>query len=107
MRISPDRYVSYDQHGMSRTPEYRVWVGMKARCYHPKTKGYSRYGGRGIKVCDRWFRFKHFIEDMGPRPSKDHDLARKDPNGHYEPNNCEWQPHSVNMKNLRPRNANK
>jgi len=100
----PQPYSSYDRHGMSRTPEYRVWVGMKSRCYSPQTKGYCRYGAKGIRVCDRWHRFIHFYEDMGPRPSPKHDLSRKDHSKDYGPDNCEWKLHSENMKELRPRN---
>ena len=104
LSLAPEVYERREFHGMSRTPEYRVWVGMRARCYHPKTRGYDRYGGRGIQVCKQWkISFTAFIQDVGPRPDKGYDLARKDPNKGYEPGNCEWQRHEVNMKHLRPR----
>src|SRR5688572_1221930 len=56
-------------HGQSGTPVYRVWKSMRARCNLPNAVGYPNYGGRGIKVCERWQNsFENFIADMGPRP---------------------------------------
>lgn len=78
-------------HGMTNRPVYRVWCTMKARCYNPKTESYPRYGGRGITVCDRWLEsFENFYSDMGPRPSAKHTLERKNNDGNYCPENCEW-----------------
>jgi hypothetical protein len=72
-------------------PEYVVWKSMLQRCYHPKSKRYARWGGRGIKVCQRWREsFLAFLEDMGPRPTPAHQIDRKNNDGHYEPTNCRW-----------------
>jgi hypothetical protein len=78
-------------HGLSTIPEYWVYAGMKRRCYNKNEKAYSNYGGRGIKVCDKWLKsFESFLKDMGKRPSPKHSIERRDVNGNYEPSNCYW-----------------
>lgn len=78
-------------HGMYQTSEYEAWRSMRQRISNSKRKGYDNYGGRGIKICDRWLEsFENFYEDMGPKPSKSHSVEREDVNGNYEPSNCKW-----------------
>ena len=83
--------------------EYSSWSNMKARCYNPNTNGYRNYGGKGIKVCDRWLKnFQAFAADMGPRPSIHYSIDRIDSNKNYEPANCRWILKSENSRHGRP-----
>lgn len=92
-------------HGHARrkqqSPEYRSWCAMHARCYQKNCKDFPDYGGRGIRVCARWRTdFSAFLADMGRRPSN-HIIERKDPNGPYDPMNCQWAHRSTASRNTR------
>lgn len=84
-----------------RTTEYSTWMAMRQRCANPKAAGYAYYGGRGVRVCERWAVFENFLSDMGRKPSEEHSLDRINPNGNYEPGNCRWTTIEVQAGNKR------
>lgn len=72
-------------------PEYEAWQSMIDRCYEPGCDSYPYYGGKGITVCAKWrTNFEAFLEDVGPRPSDDHQLSRRDRKKNYTPSNTYW-----------------
>lgn len=95
-------YNASRKHGKVGTPEYATWSAMNQRCATPGHQAYADYGGRGIRVCDRWSHsFENFLADMGPRPGKGYSLDRIDNDGNYEPGNCRWSTQEQQMNNRR------
>lgn len=80
------------KHGLKGTAIYLIWKSIVSRCENPNRRAFPRYGGRGIKVCERWRTdAAAFAADMGPRPSPQHTVDRwPDKDGDYEPGNCRW-----------------
>lgn len=92
-----------DENARTRHPLHGIWYGMIHRCRFKSNTNYSRYGGRGIQVCERWNDFAAFLDDVGPRPNKAHSLDRIDVNGNYEPGNVRWATSAEQANNKRPR----
>lgn len=72
-----------------KTRTYKIWNGMMARCYVESATGFERYGGKGIKVCERWHDFANFLSDMGEAP-EGHSIDRRNSKLGYAPDNCKW-----------------
>lgn len=95
-------------HGLSRNqrmrlpphPLYKTWVAMRNRCNNSRDVQYKDYGGRGIKICERWNDFPSFLADVGVRPVGT-TLDRKNNNGHYEPGNVRWATKLTQVRNRR------
>lgn len=86
-----------------RSREQQSYTMMKQRCTNPRRPEWPYYGGRGIRVCDRWLHsFGNFLEDMGPRP-QNATLDRKNRDGNYEPSNCRWATKKQQASNRRQR----
>lgn len=92
------------RHGLTGKPTHNSWFSMKQRCTNPNATGYSHYGGRDIKICDRWLDnvtgFVNFLEDMGERPPNT-TLDRINNELGYYPENCRWASKKTQSLNRR------
>lgn len=86
-------------HGGHGTLTYARWKSMLQRCNDPQATNYKYYGGRGIKVCERWQDFTHFLADMGECPSAAMTLDRRKNNLGYAPGNCRWATQAEQNRN--------
>lgn len=87
------------RHGLTKSPTYRTWRSMKARCYNPQSLSFKYYGAKGIRICERWESFDAFLEDMGERPEGT-SIDRLDSTKNYEPENCRWATTKQQNRNL-------
>lgn len=89
-------------HGMWQARMYKIWIGMKSRCYCPTYTNYRYYGGRGITVCPEWKDdFAQFYKDVGEPPTPKHSMDRINNDGNYEPGNVRWATKEEQMNNRR------
>ena len=94
-------------HGMSKTLFYKRWNTMKQRCFNPNVEKYSIYGGRGIRVCEKWIKFENFMKDMHKSflehcqlfGIKNTIFDRVDNDGNYYKENCRWVTHKQSVSN--------
>lgn len=95
------RPIRYKTHNKTNTTEFRIWTGIKTRCFNKNDHAYVDYGGRGITMCERWKdSFDNFLSDMGERP-KGKSLDRIDNNKGYFPDNCRWATQKQQCNNKR------
>lgn len=88
-------------HGLVNSRTHKSWESMKQRCLNPRSPDYSRYGAKGVLICDQWHSFENFLADMGERPQGTSLDRYPDKNGNYEPRNCRWATPSEQQRNLR------
>lgn len=91
----------YEKHGGSDTRLYKIWCGMRNRCYLPSHDSYPHYGGKGVTVCEDWrtsfSSFRRWAESNGYRADKS--IDRINGNGNYEPENCRWATNKQQARN--------
>jgi hypothetical protein len=105
--VATDRMLKHGHNRANKpSPTYHSWSAMIARCTNPKSSKYPDYGGRGIRVCDRWMEFANFLADMGERPPG-MTLDREDNDDDYRPGNCRWTDATTQANNRRKRKCQK
>lgn len=105
--LYPDQRIR-DKISQEYKSEYRSLKGAMQRCYNRNNPSYPNYGGRGIKVCDRWkgaHGFRNFLDDMGTKPFTRASLDRINVNGDYCPENCRWADNNTQTVNTTRKRA--
>lgn len=99
--IVKELHVTHGHRRDGKLPRtYKIWKHVTQRCTNPKVANYEYYGGRGIKMCERWADYENFLADMGECPDG-LTIDRIDVNGDYEPGNCRWVSMAVQGNNKR------
>jgi len=81
-------------------PLYKIYCGMRSRCYYESDANFKLYGGRGIKICDRWLNsFETFVKDMISGYTEGLTIDRIKTMGNYEPSNCRWYTRKQQARN--------
>jgi hypothetical protein len=95
-------------HGRRRSRIYRIWSNMLTRCTNERSPAFRNYGGRGIKICDRWVQgegsksgFECFFEDVGDCSDRALSLDRLDNDLGYQPDNVRWATRKAQGRNRR------
>ena len=110
MALKGHKQTFFGTHKLSDSRIYKIYYAMKQRCFNPKTKNYSGYGGRGITVCQEWvdnflcfydWSIKNGYEEKLENGRNKLTLDRIDNNGNYKPSNCRWVVQKVNERNKR------
>lgn len=90
-----------DSQSGNRHPLYKIWAGIKRRCYNRHERNFERYGGRGIVLCERWQDYANFKADMVSGYAPGLSIERKENDGNYEPGNCTWATRKEQCRNRR------